>query len=162
MTTMPIADIFAAAGVQQPEDSIGFLLWRVAHRHQREVDRVLASLDLTHLQFVVLVQTAWLARDGAAVTQAELARYGKVHPMQLSNILKVLEAKNLVERGPAPGSSRCKRVVLTTTAIGLLAEALPRVQGLHHSFFGSGSGSGSATPLHDSLRQLVAGWRDDD
>ncbi len=160
MTSQPIARIFAAAGVQQPEDSIGFLLWRVAHRHQREVDRVLASLDLTHLQFVVLVQTAWLARAGDAVTQAGLARYGKVHPMQLSNILKVLEAKQLVARGRCPASARSKQVALTDAGAALLAEALPRVQGLHSSFFGDEAGS--CAGLHDCLRRLVAGWSDDD
>ncbi|MBV8971451.1 MAG: MarR family transcriptional regulator [Sphingomonadaceae bacterium] len=160
MTKPSLTEMFAAAGVQRPEDSIGFLLWRVAHRHQREVDRVLAAIDLTHLQFVVLVQTAWLARDGEAVTQAGLARYGKVHPMQLSNILKTLEAKQLITRRRAAPAARSKLVALTPGGIDLLARALPRVQGLHDSFFGDDTGS--SRTLHACLRQLVASWPDDD
>ena len=145
--------------MQAPEDAIGFLLWRVAHRHQREVDRVLAPLGLTHLQFVVLVQTAWLGRDGDTVTQAGLAAYGKVHPMQLSNVFKTLTAKGLVVRGRCPDNARAKRVTLTDPALGLLRAALPRVQALQATFFGDDPAFGA--DLHARLRQVVAGWGED-
>jgi len=107
--THDLNSLFAASGVQKPEDTIGFLLWRVAHRHQREVDRVLAPLGLTHLQFVLIVQTAWLGRDGAVVTQAGLADYGKVSPMQLSSVLKTLSEKGLVVRRPSRPAAAGRR-----------------------------------------------------
>ena len=158
VTSDELHDLFASADVQQPEDTIGFLLWRVAHRHQREVDRVLASLGLTHLQFVVLVQTAWLSRAGATVSQAGLARYGKVHPMQLSNVLKTLAAKGLVGRARCP-MARGKDVTLTAAGIELLAAALPRTKALQATFFGDDPAFGA--DLHARLRQVVAGWGDD-
>lgn len=151
-----LTDLFAASGVQQPEDSIGFLLWRVAHRHQREVDRVLGSLDLTHLQFVLLVQTAWLSRLGDPVTQPGLARYSSIHPMQLSSVLKILEAKSLVVRCRCPSDSRTKRVTLTPGAIELLGVALPRVTALQAHFFGDDPAFGA--DLHARLRHVVTGW----
>lgn len=151
--------LFAASGVQKPEDTIGFLLWRVAHRHQREVDRVLAPLGLTHLQFVLIVQTAWLGRDGAVVTQAGLASYGKVSPMQLSNVLKTLSAKGLVVRDAHPGNARAKLVVLTDAAVALLGQALPSVTALQATFFGANAAFGA--DLHARLRQVVAGWGED-
>lgn len=149
-------DLFAASRVQQPEDTIGFLLWRVAHRHQREVDRVLAALDLTHLQFVVLVQTAWSSRNGDEVTQAGLARSSSIHPMQLSNILKTLEAKALVRRDRCPAHPRAKRIILTAAAVDLLGRALPRVTALQATFFGDDPAFGA--DLHARLRQVVTGW----
>ncbi len=121
---------------------------------------MLADLDLTHLQFVVLIQTAWLARNGEPVTQAGLARYGKVHPMQLSNILKLLAAKGLVERPRCPHAARSKRIVLKPAAIDLLAAAMPRMKRLQASFFGDDPVFGA--DLHARLRQLVASWADDD
>ncbi len=151
--------MFAASQVERPEDTIGFLLWRVAHRHQREVDRVLAPLDLTHLQFVVLVQTAWLGRDGDDVTQAGLTRYGKVHPMQLSSVLKTLEAKGLIGRDRCPINRRRKRLALTPTAVAALGVALPKVTALQATFFGDDPAFGA--DLHTRLRQVVAGWGDD-
>jgi DNA-binding MarR family transcriptional regulator len=155
-----LVDMFAAAGVQQPEDSIGFLLWRVAHRHQREVDRALAPLGLTHLQFAMLVQTAWLTRDTDGIPQAELGRFSKVHPMQLSSVLKALEAKDLITRTRCPGHGRAKYLVLTDAAVALLATALPQVTALQGDFFGSDPVFGH--DLHDRLRRVVAGWGDDD
>ena len=151
--------LFAASGVQQPEDTIGFLLWRVAHRHQREVDRVLTPLGVTHLQFVVLVQTAWLSRDGEVVTQPGLARFGKVHPMQLSSVLKMLESKALVSRNRCPAAPRAKQVALTAAGIALIAGALPRMKALQSTFFGDDPAFGA--DLHARLRQVVAGWGDD-
>lgn len=157
--THDLNDVFAASGVQTPEDSIGFLLWRVAHRHQREVDRVLAPFGLTHLQFVLIVQTAWLGRDGAVVTQAGLADFGKVSPMQLSNVLKTLAAKGLVVRDIHPGNARAKLVVLTDAAAALLARALPAVTTLQATFFGANAAFGA--DLHARLRQVVAAWGED-
>ena len=154
-----LIDLFAASGVRQPEDTVGFLLWRVAHRHQREVDRVLAPLDLTHLQFVVLVQVAWLGRDGDDVSQVALAVYSKIHPMQLCNVLKTLEAKALVVRQRCPGNARAKRVVLTDAAVALLGDALPRVTALQTTFFGDDAAFG--TDLRARLRRVVAGWGDE-
>ncbi len=159
MASRDLHALFAASKVQQPEDSIGFLLWRVAHRHQRVVDRVLAPIGLTHLQFVLLVQTAWLGRDDAPVTQAALTHYGKIHPMQLSNVLKTLEAKGLVERARCPVDPRAKRVMLTEAAIAALSEALPRVTALQATFFGKDADFG--TDLHARLRQVVAAWGED-
>ena len=152
--------LFAASEVQQPEDAVGFLLWRVAHRHQREVDRVLAPLGLTHLQFVILVQAAWLSRTDEAVTQAALSRYSKVHPMQLSNILKTLEEKGIVSRDRCPHDPRAKRVALRDEAINLLAAALPRVTALQADFFGIDPEFGA--DLRARLRRVVAAWGDDD
>lgn len=147
-------DLFAASQVKAPEDAIGFLLWRVGHRHRREVDRVLAALGLTDLQFVVLIQTAWLGRDGATVTQAGLARYGQVHPMQLSNILKTLEAKQLIGRERCPLHPRSKRLTLSDAAVDLLAVARPRTQAPELRLFGDDVGFGG--DLHARLRQVVA------
>lgn len=155
-----LVELFAASGVHTPEDTIGFLLWRVAHRHQREVDRVLAPLGLTHLQFVVLVQTAWLGRNGDAVSQAGLAAYGKVHPMQLSTVLATLEAKELVTRARCAGNARAKQIMLTPAAIDLLAEAVPATRTLQRTFFGADEALGEE--LHARLRHVVAGWGDED
>lgn len=154
-----LTELFAAANVQKPEDTIGFLLWRVAHRHQREVDRVLASLDLTHLQFVVLVQMAWLGRQGDTVTQPSLTRYSRIHPMQLSSVLKAVEAKHLVVRDRNPADSRAKRITLTPAAIDLLSVALPRVTALQAQFFGGDAAFGA--DLLARLRHVVTGWGED-
>lgn len=159
MNDAVIRGIFAAAGVQRPEDTIGYLLWRVAHRHQREMDRALADIDLTHLQFVALVQTAWLGLVEKPVTQPALAAFSNIHPMQLSNVLKALAAKRLIARSRSPDDSRIKLCEPTAAGIGVLAETIPRARALQQRFFDDVPDAGEA--LVKALRRIVASWGDE-
>jgi DNA-binding MarR family transcriptional regulator len=139
-----IADLFETASLGSPQNAVGFVMWRVMHRYIREVDQSLRPLSLTHLQFTTLTLVGWMARSGQAATQAEVARFGDIHPMQVSNILKVLEQKRLIERTPAPGNALAKQVSMTIQGIGVLRAALPRVIAVQVRLFGTEGQSGGA------------------
>src|SRR5664279_4436500 len=109
-----IAQMFETISLGAPQNAIGFVMWRIVHRYQREVEQALRPMDLTHLQFVTLTLVAWMTRTGDKATQSELARFGDIHPMQVSKVLKALEQKKLVERTPAPGNALAKRVAITS------------------------------------------------
>lgn len=128
--------LFADASLGAPENAVGFVLWRVVHRYLREVDRALAPLDLTHLQFTTLTLAAWLGRSGEAVTQAELARFGDIHPMQVSLMLKALERKALVVRLPSRSDIRAKRIEITPAGVEALHRALPVAIDVQQRLFG--------------------------
>lgn len=138
MTTDPrtIAAMFDDVSLGAPERAIGFVVWRIVHRYQREVDQALRQLDLTHLQFVVLTLVAWQARAGEPATQAELAKFGDIHPMQVSNVLKALEQKGAVLRTPAPSNALAKRAEITRTGVSALRQALPLVIDIQGRLFG--------------------------
>ena len=139
-----IRKLFETASLGAPENSVGFVLWRVVHRYQREVDRTLAVLDLTHLQFLTLILAAWLSRSGDAVTQSELARSGDIQPMQVSHMLKTLEAKGMVARSRSTSDVRAKRVEVTAAGLSVLRRALPVVIDVQRRLFGEeGSVGGS-------------------
>jgi len=112
-------------------------MWRIVHRYQREVDRALRPLDLTHLQFVVLTLVAWQARAGEKANQAALAKFGDIHPMQLSNMLKALEQKGAILRTPAPSNALAKCVEITPAGIVALRKALPIVIKIQGRLFGA-------------------------
>ena len=131
-----IRKLFETASLGAPENSVGFVLWRVVHRYQREVDRALAMLDLTHLQFLTLILAAWLSRSGDAVTQTELARAGDIQPMQVSHMLKTLEAKGMVARSRSTSDVRVKRVEVTAAGLSVLGRALPVVIEVQQRLFG--------------------------
>lgn len=145
--------IFKSSNLKQPEDAVGFLLWRVAHHYQREIDRACAEVDLTHLQFVVLVIAAWLGIQSDPVTQTSLATFSGIHKMQISAVLKALEAKEFVERPRGGRDERVKHVRLTTEGVAILYEALPLVDAAQTRFFGSNERIG--TDLHKALRQMA-------
>lgn len=150
-----LGQLFASAPFSEPAEASGFLLWQVAHRYQRTIDRACAGVDLTHLQFVTLLLSAWLGRTGEAVSQPGLAAYSGIHPMQLSLVLKALEQKGLVIRPRSAADSRRKQVSLTATGLTTLTQAIPLAEAAQRHFF-------AALPaheqLHQLLRQMVASW----
>lgn len=136
--------IFAAPSLGAPENAVGFVLWRIVHRYVRELDRALAPLDLTHLQFTILTLAAWLAQSSDAVTQAQLARFGDIHPMQVSNVLKALEGKGLVDRPASQIDTRAKLVTITETGVTALRHALPIAVEVQAKLFGEAGQPGGA------------------
>ena len=89
-----------------PEQSSGFLLWQVSTEWRRRIETALATLDLTHPQFVLLASVGWLTRNGGQVTQVELARHCKTDITMNSQILRTLEKKGYIERRQREGVRR--------------------------------------------------------
>jgi DNA-binding MarR family transcriptional regulator len=132
-----ITKLFETVSLGAPQNAVGFVLWRVMHRYQREIDRALRPLGLTHLQFTVLALAAWSQRSGETSTQSKLAAKGDIHPMQVSNIVKALDAKGLVMRTPAPGNALAKQVAITEAGLDALREALPLGIAIQARLFGA-------------------------
>ncbi|HEY2795989.1 MAG TPA: MarR family transcriptional regulator, partial [Micromonosporaceae bacterium] len=96
-----------ATAFSSPDDSPGFLLWRVTNRWQQAQRAALKPLGLTHVQFVLLATLAWTSADGP-VTQRDLAEAAATDPMMTSQVLRALEARGLVERASHPGDGRAR------------------------------------------------------
>jgi DNA-binding MarR family transcriptional regulator len=134
--TRDLTDLFETVSLGAPEHAVGFVLWRIVHRYQREIDRALATVDLTHLQFTILTLAAWLSRSGEAATQSELARFGEIHPMQVSLMLKALEEKGMIARLPSASNVRAKQIELTSAGVTALRRALPIAIEVQRRLFG--------------------------
>ena len=141
--------MFERVSLGAPENATGFIFWRITARYQREMDRALSSIDLTHLQFVTLALAGWLARSGESVVQSDLARFGGIHPMQLSQMLKVLEDKALVSRQRSTLDGRAKQVAITKSGLQALRQALPLAIEVQERLFGERGRPGGS--LHEML-----------
>ena len=146
MATDPqtLVELFANESLGAPENAVGFVLWQVVHRYVREIDRALAPVDLTHLQFTVLAMAAWMARAGDPVTQVALARLGDVHPMQVSQVLKALEAKGMVSRERSVADTRAKRIEVTELGVASLRHAMPLAIAVQERLFGEAGAPGGS------------------
>ena len=131
-----IRKMFESASLGGPEKAVGFMLWRVVHRYVREIDRALLSLDLTHLQFTTLAMAAWLGRSGIPATQADIARFAEIAPMQISHMLKTLESKAMVSRLQNKFDGRTKQIDVTAEGLTALKAALPIVIEVQRRLFG--------------------------
>ena len=71
---------------------------------------VLADLELTHVQFVLLAGTLWLEHKGAPPSQRELADHAGTDEMMTSQVLRTLAKRGLIlahrGRGRRPHQAR--------------------------------------------------------
>ena len=134
---MPLLDLFADRQLRVPDDSLGFLLWRVTHAWQRFVDERLLVCGLTHLQIALLIALGWLTRNDEPTTQSDLTEFVEMHPMQVSQVLSILKRKGQISRDRNPANGRTKRIALTAFGTAALRQAMPLIEEAHTEFFGS-------------------------
>lgn len=132
----------------RPEDSPGFMLWRVTNAWQSTQRATLKPFNLTHVQFVLLTSLCWLPRT-EPVTQRQLAQYAQTDPMMTSQVLRVLESKGLLERQAHPTDARARRLAPTAAGLALANSAGREVERADRTFF---SGLG---PDADRFRTLL-------
>lgn len=122
-------------GVDNAEDSSGFLLWQVTNLWQRQIRKALEPLNLTHSQFVLLASTHWLALQKQEVTQVLLSQHTKIDPMTTSTVLRTLQAKGLLLRREHSTDTRAKTIELTKEGKSLARKAVKVVEAFDNDFF---------------------------
>jgi DNA-binding MarR family transcriptional regulator len=130
-----------------PSRSPGFLMWHATLRWQRAIAAVLAPLDLTHVQFVLLASTWWLNRHGEDPSQIALAQYAGTDVKMTSQVVRGLEAKGLLERQIDRADSRARRLHVTRRGARLAPRAIAVVEQVDADFF-------ATAPLEDALTLL--------
>lgn len=118
-----------------PNESTGFLLWKVNNYWQREIKKSLSQFGLTHTQFVVLANTFYLGTEKDNVTQMEIANQIGIDKMLTSNVLKALIKKDLVQREEHKVDTRAKVITITKPGQITLKKAVKVVEDFDKSFF---------------------------
>ena len=131
-----------------PDDSPGFLLWHVTLRWQRDMAAVLAPLDLTHVQFVLLATTWWLNSHGEHPNQLSVARQAGTDVKMTSQVLRKLEAKSLIRREVDTADTRARRLRVTDRGAELARQAVAAVEAADAAFF-------QAIPDHARLLAML-------
>jgi DNA-binding MarR family transcriptional regulator len=116
------------------DDSIGLVLWRVTNRWQAAQRAALRPFDLTHVQFVLLASLTWLQGD-EPTTQRQLAIHAGADEMMVSQVLRALEKKRLIERLPHPTDARARAVLATPLGVKLANEANALVEAVDRKYF---------------------------
>jgi DNA-binding MarR family transcriptional regulator len=102
------------------------------------VRAALAPHDLTHVQFVLLASLWWLSEHGnEPPTQRALAEQAGTDPMMTSQVLRRLEARELITREADRRDSRARRLRVTRAGSRVLAGALADVEAADSAYFAS-------------------------
>jgi DNA-binding MarR family transcriptional regulator len=136
MTRRPQSGRNKIADKVSPQDTTGFRLWHVHHQWLRFLDSRLAELNLTHLQFVLLVVCDYLAGQGEVPSQIRLASATAFDKMMVSKALRLLERKNYIKRRQHPDDPRAKRIDLTAQGRRVMQRGKASASQALHDFFG--------------------------
>jgi DNA-binding MarR family transcriptional regulator len=103
--------------------ALGKAMWLAAMRWRRVVDRELTNIDMTFTQYLVLDATDELIREtDDAVSQNAVAARIELDKMTVSQVMRTLDERGLVDRGPSLGSS-AYRILLTSRGRTAIASA---------------------------------------
>lgn len=130
-----------AKGKHKKEDSdstnLGLLCWQISNLWQKKIREALHSLELTHVQLMLLKAIDEFDVQGKNATQIEIARKAHCDKMMASKVIRDLEKRKLIKRKPYHLDGRAMLIVSTPLAKSLLAEALPVFESANEQFFHS-------------------------
>lgn len=133
------------------EDSVGLLMKQAFRSLQQAIDRELAPLDLTAMQWRSIILLAQRRAD----TPAELSRLVEVDTGAMTRMLDRLEAKNLLRRTRSDEDRRVVRLELTAEGERVAAEipyGLAAVLNRHLRGFSTGE----VAQLKHFLNRMIA------
>jgi DNA-binding MarR family transcriptional regulator len=126
----PLGSSFGA-----PEQSPGFLLWQVSVSWGRRLRAALEPIGLTHTQFVILAGATWLTREGEPVTQVMIATHARLDLTMTSQVIRSLEARELLSRTGHPSDARAKCIAPTAAGAKLAKRAIQIIEAEDRAFF---------------------------
>lgn len=118
------------------QNSIGFQFIKVYNLWSRSIKTALIELDLTHPQFVVLASLGYLKQFNDEVTQIMVSKNSNIDAVTVSQIIRNLEKKKLIERKSAAFDTRAKTLSITEKGHEKLSQALHIVESIDEVFFG--------------------------
>lgn len=117
--------------------SPGFLFIKAYNSWYTEVQKALRIIDLTHPQFIILTVTAYFQNNRERPTQKMVADHASIDVMTTSQILRLLEKKQYIQRKQHPTDTRAKIIVLTESGQEKVNQGLPLIEKIDQLYFGN-------------------------
>ena len=117
------------------EQSTGLLFWQASTLWRRSVELALHPHGITYVQFVLLEALSHLTRSGEQISQNDLAAFTKRDVTITSQVLRVLEKRNLVTRVTDQNDARARQLAVTEAGLAILETAIQIVETADEQFF---------------------------
>lgn len=127
-----------AAHDTAPSAGRGAVLERVGNQWLVQLRAALVPLELTHAQCRLLIAAAWLGSRRQQVRQSDIAAEAGMDPVMTSEVLRALEARQLIARARHPTDRRAKSISVTEAGGSLADRSLRLVETAEESFFAVG------------------------
>lgn len=117
--------------------SPGLLFWRAFFNWQRLIRAALEPHNLTQGQYAVLAALYFIGSDESVVTQQNIADQLAMDKMMVSDVVKSLLKKGLLNRKSHPEDARAKALSITPQGKAVLRKSVPIVEAVDEKFFQS-------------------------
>jgi DNA-binding MarR family transcriptional regulator len=134
------------ATYSSPADIPGFLLWSLSKLWEQNRRASLATLGISHTQFVLLANVVWLSNRHHIVTQQVLSSWTRIDKVTVSAVISRLETKGLLKRQVHPPDRRAYELEVTAEGRRIALEGVREVERTNAAFF---------APLENELPDLV-------
>lgn len=89
----------------------------VSNKLSRQLDNLLSTQEITHMQFAILSFITRYTNDGKDVYQKSLETSFDIRPSSVSSILSLMEEKKLIKRVSVKNDARLRKIVLTKEGV---------------------------------------------
>jgi DNA-binding MarR family transcriptional regulator len=149
-----ISDIFEKSRYKSAYDVPGYLIRLTSSLWRRRLNAQLATIDLTEMQFVLLMGLGWIMKgQKAGVTQKELAEACDCSTALASQVLQILARKKLVRIAPNKKDARARTVSMTRFGEETLRKAVPLLEKAEAEFWGDEDEAKAS--LRQALRDTI-------
>lgn len=111
-----------------PNEDVGYLIWRVSKYWQRGKHKILDEFGLTTSQMELLGAIYHMSIQQIEATQIILSQETEIDPMTTSTILRNLERKGLISRRESTTDTRARIVEATEAGNDLFTKAIIKVK----------------------------------
>jgi DNA-binding MarR family transcriptional regulator len=118
-----------------PDDSPGFLLWKITALWQNKLSEVLDEFGITQTQYAIMASLKWFEEHSEPVTQAHIAEHAKIDRMTLSKAIRKLEDVGLVLRSPSSADSRAVNVKFSAKGKKVIQKSVVSIENADDVFF---------------------------
>lgn len=118
-----------------PDDSPGFLLWKVTGLWQKKLAVILDKFGITQTQYAILASLKWFDEQDELISQSHIAAHAKIDKMTLSKAIRKLELNGLVSREQSAVDNRAVTIRLLPQGKVLVKYAVMAIENADDSFF---------------------------
>ncbi len=111
-----------------PNEDVGYLIWRVSKYWQRGKHKILDEFGLTTSQMELLGAIYHMSIQQIEATQIILSQETEIDPMTTTTILRNLERKGLISRRESTTDTRARIVEATEAGNDLFTKAIIKVK----------------------------------
>lgn len=121
--------------LENPNNDIGYLIWRITKFWQRGKHKILDEFGLTSPQLELLGAIYHMSKMNKEATQIILSQETDIDPMTTSTVLRNLQKKGLINRRESTTDTRARIVEVTDAGSDLFVKAINKVKKSQDALF---------------------------